>query len=136
MSRCAITPSDAGAPPAGVAIGPTVADCVERFPPPAQHPVNVANREHSMRAVNFAISIADDVVRSVVASNAASFRAAGHDWFDTNCPVWADEEAAAECEQRIARALQYIELRDPRAFPFRFIRHPDQPHLVRFEAKP
>lgn len=144
MSRCAITPSDSGAPPAGVAIGPTVADCVERFPAPAQHPVNVANRERSMRVVNFAISIADDVVPSVIAENAVSLDYDGDYWFDINRPnlaepdqgtFWTSEEIA-ECEKRIARALKYIELRDPDAVPWRFIRHPEQPHLVRFEDKP
>lgn len=158
MSRCAITPSDAGAPPAGFAIGPTVEDCAVRvagfaqgtgyaqggFMPPLQHPANVANRERSMRTLNLATVIACDVVSDVIANNAVSIKVDGHYWFDINRPAlaepdmggfWTTEEIA-ECKQRIDRAVQYIELREPDAFPSRFIRHPDQPHLVRFEAKP
>ena len=108
------------------------------------HPVNVANRERSMRTLNLATVIACDVVSDVVTNNAVSLWMEGQYWFDINRPAlaepdqgsfWTTEEIV-ECKQRIDRAMQYIELRDPDAFPFRFIRHPDQPHLVRFEAKP
>lgn len=111
---------------------------------PAQHPANVAHRERSMRAVNLATVIANDVVQDVIAANAVSLKVDGHYWFDTTRPVldepelggWFPTEEVAECKQRIARALQYIELREPDAFPTRFIRHPERPELVRFEDKP
>ena len=135
MSRSAITPSDAGASPAGVAIGPTVADCIERFTPPAQHPVNVANRERSMRQMNAAIAFADAAAKLFIEYCAdADFLDDGPVWYDTsNCAGNGDlSRYVKACEF----AAQYIEMRDPDAFPFRFIRHPDQPHLVRFEDKP
>lgn len=144
MSRAAITPSDAGSPPAGVAIGPTVADCVERFTAPAQHPVNVAHRERSMRAVDLGLRIANDAVREVIASNAVVVSLSDVYWFDTTQSTMEEQELGGfftreeivDSRQRIDEAIRYIELRGPDAFPVRFIRHPEQPHLVRFEAKP
>ena len=111
---------------------------------PASHPVNAANRERSLRAVNLATVIANDVVQGVIEANAVPLSVDGHNWFDTTRPAldepemgsWFTTDEVAECKQRIARALQYIELREPDAFPTRFIRHPERPELVRFEGKP
>ncbi|WP_374607169.1 hypothetical protein [Thermomonas sp.] len=141
----AITPS-AGHPREPDCDAGTIADCEARFTGPnfGMHPVNAANRERSMRTLNLATVIACDVVSDVIANNAVSIKVDGYYWFDINRPAlaepdmggfWTTEEIA-ECKQRIDRAVQYIELREPDAFPSRFIRHPDQPHLVRFEAKP
>lgn len=123
-----------------------ITPCDTRQPrsPAAEHPANVAGRERSMRVFNLATTIANDVVQDVIASNAVSLNVDRQYWFDTKRPnlgepdqggFWSSADIA-ECKQRIDRALQYIELRDPDAFPFRFIRHPEQPHLVRFEVKP
>lgn len=107
-----------------------ITPCDTRQPPrpAADHPVNTANRERSMRVLNLALQIADQAVQSTVESNCDFFLDAdGTTWFEIGVP-WTDE-----CVQS---AIRYIELRDPDSAPWRFTRHPDHPHLVRFEAKP
>lgn len=86
----------------------------------------------SMQALNLAIEIADREVRVMVecyAMQAAEIN--GVRWLDTSHHACVNDD----CEQQEAleRAVQYIGLRSPDAFPFRFIRHPERPELVRFE---
>lgn len=104
-----------------------ITPCDTRQPPrpAADHPVNTANRERSMRVLNLALQIADQVVRDDVEWAGKLTTLEGVVWHDIS----------AENDD-LQRPLQYIELRDPDSAPWRFIRHPDQPHLVRFEAKP
>ena len=104
-----------------------ITPCDTRQPPrpAAGHPVNTANRERSMRVLNLALQIADQVVCDDVEWIGKPIQLEGSVWYDTS----------AENDD-LQRAMQYIELRDPDSAPWRFTRHPDQPHLVRFEAKP
>lgn len=91
-------------------------------------------REHSMQALNAALRIADDEVRPVVECYCDIAVVDGTTWINTGDVLDATEDHDATA--RVARALQYIGLRSPDAFPWRFIRHPDRPELVRFEGKP
>lgn len=108
-----------------------ITPCDTRQPPRpvADHPVNTANRERSMRVVNLALHFADQDVRLEIERPMALVVEGDTCWYDTrpSCTGYHPD---------IEKALQYIELREPDALPWRFTRHPDQPHLVRFEAKP
>ena len=89
--------------------------------------VNVHEGERDLQAIVLALQIADEVVRSDIESNCGHRLDRGIYWCDT---ANTDERDA------IDRAIRYIELREPDAFPFRFIRHPQQTHLVRFKDLP
>ncbi len=116
----AVTPSDTRPAPRG-----------------SLHPANVASREHSAQAMNLALEIADDAVRSDVEIYSAICAIDCTLWCDTrNPPADMDRhEADRELSRHmVGRALQYIGLRNPDGMPWRFIRHPERPELVRFEA--
>ena len=86
----------------------------------------------SMQALNLAVEIADREVRVMVECYAMhSTEIDGIRWFDTSHQTCANDDC--EQQQALERAVQYIGLRSPDAFPFRFIRHPERPELVRFE---
>ena len=107
--------------------GPTVAESTAR-----QHPANVANRARSARAMAAAIAIADAEVRTIVESYADGEKHEGVIWMDSRTAIDREQDT----ERVLKQAITYIELREPDAFPWRFVRHPDQPHLVRFEDTP
>lgn len=95
-------------------------------------------RESSMRALNLALSIADDAVRSDIEAYSVPWMDGGHVWNDTS-KVPEDMRRHADDRQlardMIERSLDYIGLRNPDGMPWRFIRHPDRPELVRFEGR-
>lgn len=86
-----------------------------------------------MRVMNLAIQIADAEVRSIVEiyCNDGEVADNGVVWMDTETSSISDEAKSV-----LVDAIQYIELRTPTAFPWRLVRHPDKPHLVRFEDSP
>lgn len=93
-------------------------------------------REHSARLLNAAISIADGCVRSEVECWCRPcVMDDGETWLDTTTPVGITdgEDDMREAGQWLERALRYIGLRSPDAFPWRFVRHSERPELVRFE---
>ena len=104
-----------------------------------QHPANVASRQHSAQVLDLALQIADAEVQAIVECNTACELAGGHYWCDTS-KVAPDMQAHQEdrefAQATTQRALRYIGLRSPDAFPWRFVRHPDRPELVRFLGKP
>lgn len=86
----------------------------------------------SMQALNLAVEIADREVRMMVECYAQrGIEIEGIHWLD----ISHSDRANDDCEQQAAleRAVQYIGLRSPDAFPWRFVRHPERPELVRFE---
>ena len=104
----------------------TVAECAARL-----HPANAANRETSMRALNLALQIADGEARTMLETYCDDGEKIGDaHWLNVKT-----SGGDAETRQAIDRAVRYIDVRCPDAFPWRFIRHPEQPHLVRFEDK-
>lgn len=109
----AITPSDTRDPPR-----------------PAQHPANVASREHSAQVMNLALQIADREVRPMIEAYAddGELDAANVAWMNIQTSGAGHEEKAS-----LDRAVRYIGVRSPDAFPWRFVRHPERPELVRFE---
>lgn len=111
-----------------------------RDPRGARHPMNIAHRETSARVMNLAFQIADAAVRSEIESAVVSIRLNKKDWFCTNRPVVDEPDMCGvsaaerlEARSRIDKAVRYIGLRSPDAFPWRFVRHPERPELVRFE---
>lgn len=104
------------------------------------HPVNVAYREHSAQAMALAIGIADDLVRTELEIHADGKIIDGVLWMDTTKPYFCngkrDQDDEVRVQYAIDRALKYIGLRNPDAFPWRFVRHPEKPELVRFEEQP
>lgn len=119
----AVTPTDTRQPPR----------------PAAAHPANMASREHSALLMNLAIQIADAEVHGIVEMYAFELVLDDKIWFDTSLVPMDMRRHAADRDfaaSTVARAIRYIDLRSPDAFPWRFIRHPEQPHLVRFEATP
>lgn len=114
----------------GAAMRAVHVGCIDSLPgrpvrPAADHPANVASRERSMRALNLALSIADEVVRDDIKWLCQTVRQMQTAWLEIDAS-----------NREVARAVEYIGLREPDALPYRFIRHPEQPHLVRFEDKP
>jgi len=95
-----------------------------------------SHREHSARLLNTAIEIADTVVRSEIECYAVGSEHGGHLWWNIDDTEWRDEAIRPFAEASVARALRYIELRSPDAFPWTLLRHPERPELVRFEDKP
>ena len=117
-----------------------VTPCDTRQPrPAAEHPANVASREHSAQAMALALEIADAEVHGIVEQYAAEVAEGDTFWFDTTtAPLdmqrhQEDRDFALSTTQR---AVRYIDLRNPDAFPWRFVRHPERPELVRFEVTP
>lgn len=96
----------------------------------------LSQREQNMRLLNAAITIADSCVRSEVECWCRHcMMDDGRTWLDITTPIGItdkddDQRDAAEL---LDRALRYIGLRAPDAFPWRFVRHPERPELVRFE---
>lgn len=116
----AVTPSDTREPPRG-----------------SLHPANLASREHSAQLMNLAIEIADGEVHGMVEMYAHEVELDGQVWWDTSTPP-LDMRRQADRDFALAttaRALRYIGLRQPDAFPWRFVRHPEKPELVRFETQ-
>ena len=116
-----------------------VTPCDTRQPrPAAAHPANVASREHSAQAMALALQIADTEVRGIIEMYSAGESTGGVAWCDTSqAPVdmrrhQEDRDFAAQATER---AVRYIGLRNPDAFPWRFTRHPERPELVRFETE-
>lgn len=99
----------------------------------------LTQREHNMRLLNAAITIADSCVRSEVEcwSRHCLFED-GRIWLDTSAPVGMTDDPAdvRRSAELLALALRYIGLREPDAFPWRFVRHPQRQELVRFEKRP
>lgn len=119
--RHAITPSDTREPPRG-----------------SLHPANLASREHSAQVMNLAIKIADAEVHGIVEMYANEVDLDGQVWWDTSTPpldMRRHQEDRDFALATIARAVRYIGLRHPDAFPWRFVRHPEKPELVRFETQ-
>lgn len=58
-------------------------------------------------------------------------------WWDTSQPSGLTErpEDRERAARNVQRALRYIGLRGADAFPWRFVRHPERPELVRFEDR-
>lgn len=105
------------------------------LPRGALNPANIASREHSAQVLNLALWIADSQVRCLVESygylQVVEKDGGGIVWLNVYPPAENDDVYAD-----LDRALRYIGLRSPDAFPWRFLRHPDRPELVRFEDKP
>lgn len=124
MNTHAITPTDNRRP--------VLHDCSPRYQPEA-------SREHSANTMNLALTIADGAVRSDVECYADPCSIEGTDWLNTAVAVAAGKYTPDDLviwQGYVDRAVRYIGLRHPDAFPWRFIRHPELPHLVRFEDKP
>lgn len=118
----------------GAAMRAVHVGCIDSLPgrpvrPAADHPANVASRERSMRAVDLAFYFANEAVRWTIERPKALVVVDEVCWSDTR-------PSCIGYHKDIEKALQYIGLREPDALPYRFIRHPEQPHLVRFEDKP
>lgn len=116
----AVTPSDTRPAPRG-----------------SLHPANVANRETSMRVVDLALQIADAEAQGVVEMYTLCVELDGHMWCDTETPPLDMQRHQEDRELAMtasARALRYIQLRQPGAFRTRMVRHLERPHLVRFEV--
>ena len=106
--------------------------------PKAAHPANVASREHSAQALNLALQIADAEVQGLVESYSPAIMDGGYVWCDTSKPpedMLRFEEDRQLALSTTARAVRYIGLRHPDSFPWRFVRHPERPELVRFEKR-
>lgn len=110
----AVTPSDSREGKPHVHVGRVGAD---------------ASRELSMRALDLALRIADHEVQHILYRCDVTLADNAH-WLDTR-RCQGDEHA-----NQVERAVRYIGLRHADAFPWRFIRHPDRPELVRFEERP
>ncbi|MBS0212351.1 MAG: hypothetical protein JSR26_04105 [Proteobacteria bacterium] len=102
-------------------------------------PVVAGLRGYRTRLLNAAIEIADATVRSDVECfcEGGCEGGDGASWYDTSKPFGLGE---SDAQLKLAglfvqRALRYIGLRSPDAFPWRFVRHPDRPELVRFEER-
>ncbi|MBS0463156.1 MAG: hypothetical protein JSS41_11870 [Proteobacteria bacterium] len=92
--------------------------------------------DHSARLLVAAFAIADACVRSEVECWCEGH--IGDDdaaWWDTSKPSGITDGTpdAAMAARNVQRALRYIGLRGADAFPWRFVRHPERPELVRFE---
>ena len=128
----AVTPTDTRLPPR----------------PAAQHPANVASREHSARVLNLALSIADDTVRTEIEcyavceeirpAHAAAFPA--YSLIDAR-PICTNAsgpkvtaEDADEALRIVHRAADYIVLRG-NVFPWRMVDVEGRPGWVRFVDK-
>ena len=85
-----------------------------------------ASRERSMRALDLALRIADHEVQRILRGCDGAL-VDNVRWIDTR--FYRDDDHANQVE----RAMRYIGLRHADAFPWRFIRHPERPELVRFE---
>lgn len=85
-----------------------------------------------MRALNLALVIADHEVRGMIEGFGAATLVDGRRWLDVS-PL--HPPGTSECDDAVERAVRYIGLRHADAFPWRFIRHPDRPELVRFEER-
>lgn len=90
--------------------------------------VGESPQELSMRALDLALRIADNEVHHILYRCHGAFADNAH-WLDTR-ECQSDEHA-----NQVERAVRYIGLRDADAFPWRFIRHPERPELVRFEER-
>ncbi len=128
----AVTPTDTRQPPR----------------PAAQHPANVASREHSARVLNLALAIADDAARSDIEcyalseqirpAHAAAFPA--YSLIDA-VPVCTDgsgpkvtAEDAEDWLRIVHRAADYIVQRG-NVFPWRMVDVDGRPGWVRFVDK-
>ena len=92
--------------------------------------------DHSARLLVAAFAIADACVRSEVECWCwHCMTDDGRTWLDTTTPtgITDQDEDQREAAELLDHALRYIGLRSPDAFPWRFVRHPERPELVRFE---
>lgn len=116
-----------------------VTPCDTRQPrPAAQHPANVASREHSAQVMDLALQIADAEARGIIEVYSLDVDADGQHWSDTSQPPLSRHRHQEDIDFALAatsRAVRYIGLRNPDAFPWRFVRHPERPELVRFETE-
>ncbi|MBS0598178.1 MAG: hypothetical protein JSR92_12815 [Proteobacteria bacterium] len=103
--------------------------------PAFQPPPSVSDHRHSARLMNAAIAIADACVRSEIECFAVGSEHGGQLWWNLDDTEWRDAESRTFAQASIARAVRYIELRSPDAFPWTLLRHPERPELVRFEDK-
>jgi hypothetical protein len=60
----------------------------------------------------------------------------GDDMDTQNLPLSKHREDNEDNRMYVDRALRYLDLRGSATIDFTFVRDRDQPHLVRFEAKP
>ena len=93
--------------------------------------VDTPAQERSMRALDLALRIADHEVQRIIRLRCDGALADGEQWLDLRFAGDSEEDKI-----QVDRAVRYIGLRHADAFPWRFIRHPDRPELVRFEERP
>lgn len=101
-------------------------------------PALPAARAANDPVVALALVIADGAVQSDIDLFSDWVEIDGNNWFDTAPPpsdMRKHAEDRALCQEVTERAVRYIGLRHPDAFPWRFVRHPERPELVRFESK-
>ena len=84
--------------------------------------------ERSMRALDLALRIADNEAHHILYRCEVTLADNAH-WLDTR-RCQGDDHA-----NQVERVVRYIGLRHADAFPWRFIRHPDRPELVRCEER-
>lgn len=101
---------------------PVLVRMFERLPAPVTLLDDHARRMGER--LRLATEMADDIARSDIESHCTFERMGRHTWYDTTAP----SREGIEVEGGIDKATRYLDLRG------HLIRHPQQKHLVRFEA--